>query len=90
MSGPGESLSEQAETTYRRLQAVLGSYGLSMANVAQERVFLLEGQALGDFKARRSRFYASDSAPASSIVFVAGLEDAGSLLAIELVAVASP
>lgn len=90
MSGPGETVEDQVRSTYIRLQSVLGNYGLTMANVAQERIYLLEGQSYNAVAGERLRFYGEMSAPASTLVEVAGFAAAGTLVSIEMIAVAGP
>ncbi len=90
MSAPGETLEEQLKTCYIRLQSVLGNYGLRMADVAQERVYLKSGQASDVMRSARLTVYNVGSAPASTMVTVDGFENSSTLVEIELIAVANP
>lgn len=90
MSSPGESLEVQVKTIYMRLQSILGNYGLSMADVAQERIYLKQGVPLQKLSERREFVYGESTAPARTLVRVAGFEDEATLISIELIAVANP
>ncbi|MBK1876414.1 RidA family protein [Pelagicoccus mobilis] len=90
MTGPGESAEEQVRTIYIRLQSVLGNYGLTMADVAHERVYFSSDEALRKLKAMRGRYYGGSAGPATSFVRVAGFEDPGTLVSVEMMVVASP
>lgn len=90
MTGMGESLEEQIRTVYMRLQSVLGNYGLTMADVAQERIYLKAGQNYEKAKSRRPLVYGTEAGPACTVVEVSGFETEGSLVSIELIAVANP
>ncbi|EDY83957.1 Endoribonuclease L-PSP superfamily [Verrucomicrobiia bacterium DG1235] len=90
MSGPGATLQEQARSIYMRLQSVLGNYGMSMAEVAQERIYIRAGESYADASAARLAFFGEESAPASTLVEVAGFSDVGTLIEIEMIAVAGP
>lgn len=90
MSAPGPNLEEQLKTIYIRLQSVLGNYGLRMSDVAQERVYLRTGQSYLVASDARLLVYGEETAPAVSLVEVAGFEDDRTLVEIELIAVANP
>ncbi len=90
MSAPGDTIDEQLRTVYIRLQSVLGNYGLRMSDVAQERVYLKNGQSYESVKSARFLFYGEESAPASTVVEVLGFENAMTLVEIELIVVANP
>jgi len=90
MSGPGGSLEEQTRSSYIRLQSVLGSYGLTMKDVAQERIYLKEGVAWGSLSQLRALFYGEGAGPAKTLVNVSGFENQSTLIAIEMIAVANP
>lgn len=90
ISGPGASVEQQARTAYMRLQSILGNYGLTMADVAQERIYLKDGAPSEALRELRPLFYGKDAGPALTSVKVAGFENASTLVAIELIAVASP
>lgn len=86
----GESFEAQMRTIYMRIQSTLGQYGLSLADVAQERIFVLDLELLDAALPVRKRFYLGDAQPASTWVRVAGLPGTGHLLSIEVIAVANP
>ena len=90
ISGRGSTIEQQTRTAYMRLQSILGNYGLKMADVAQERVFVKEGVSLDALIPLRPLFYGEDSGPASTLVRVAGFEDPNAMVSIEVVAVANP
>lgn len=90
MSAPGATLEEQIKTCYMRLQSVLGNYGLRMADVAQERIYLKSGQEVELTRPVRLSVYSVGSAPATTLVTVDGFENPNSLIEIELIAVANP
>ncbi len=89
-SAPGETLEQQLRTTYIRLQSVLGNYGLRMADVAQERIYLKAGESYEAARAARLIVYSEGGGPASSVVEVAGFGNSDTLVEIELIAVATP
>lgn len=78
----------QLRTIYRRLQSVLGQHGMTMGNVAQERIYTLDMAALERSLETRRAFYPEARVPAVSWVEVKALADSGALLAVELMAVA--
>lgn len=90
LNGTGETFEEQLRVVYIRLQSILGNFGLSMDDVAQERIYVKEGAALKGLEERRLLVYDEETAPASTLVRVAGFEQSGTLVSIELIAVASP
>lgn len=90
LSGPGDTVEAQARVAYMRLQSVLGNYGLTMADVAQERVYVKDGAPTWKLGELRPLFYGEDSGPATTLLKVAGFEEEGTLIAIELIAVANP
>ncbi|MBC2607607.1 RidA family protein [Pelagicoccus albus] len=90
ISGEGSNVEEQIRTIYMRLQSIMGNYGLTMADVAQERIYLKSGESSEAVKFRRQLIYANGISPACSILQVAGLESPEALVAVELIAVASP
>lgn len=90
MTSPGADLDEQTRTIYMRLQSVLGNYGLSMADVAQERIYLKSGIASEGLQERRAFVYREEFAPATTLVRVSGFENEDALISIELIAVANP
>ena len=90
MGGPGVTMEDQVRSTYIRLQSVLGGYGLSMDDVAQERIYLRAGEDFSSVDAARLLVYTAAKAPASTRVAVAGFAEGGQRVAIELIAVASP
>lgn len=90
LSAGGATLEEQLQTIYIRMQSILGNYGLRMADVAQERIYLKSGQSYEVARERRSIVYGGEAAPALALVEVSGFEDREALVSIELIAVASP
>lgn len=90
LSGPGATVEEQARVAYMRLQSVLGNYGMTMAEVAQERVYVKEGLSTTKLDKLRPLFYGEDLGPASTRLIVSGFDDPNTLVAIELIAVADP
>lgn len=90
MAAPGDTLEEQLQTCYIRLQSILGNYGLRIADVAQERIYLKVAQEVRAVNAARLLVYGSESAPASTLVKVSEFENAETLVEIELIAVANP
>lgn len=89
-TAPGGDFDTQLATIYRRLQSSLGQYGLTMANVAQERIYTTDMSALQKALPKRRVFYPEEIVPAVSWVEVKSLAEPGALLAIELMAVAEP
>ncbi|MDQ8185322.1 RidA family protein [Pelagicoccus sp. SDUM812002] len=90
LDAPGGTLEEQLRTIYIRLQSVLGNYGMRMGDVAQERIYLKKGASYDAATAARQIVYKEGAGPALTIVEVAGFENAGTLVEIELIAVANP
>lgn len=90
LSSKGDTLEDQLQTIYIRLQSILGNYGLRMADVAQERIYLKSGQSFDAAKEKRLIVYGGEAAPALTFVEVSGFEDKEALISIELIAVASP
>ncbi len=89
-TAPGADFEAQLKTIYLRLQSTLGQFGLTMANVAQERIYTLDMAALQSALESRRAYYPADAVPAVSWVEVQGLADPDALLAVELMAVAEP
>ncbi|MDQ8203187.1 RidA family protein [Pelagicoccus sp. SDUM812003] len=90
MTSPGESFERQAKTIYIRLQSCLAQYGLSMRDVAQERVYLGSMSDYEQLVELRRLYYRGNAVPAFSCVQVSGFPQEGALLSIELMAVANP
>lgn len=90
IKGQGDTLNQQAKTVYMRLQSILGNYGLTMADAAQERIYVKEGVRLEGLDQMRPLYYGENLGPATTLVSVSGFEDPGTLIAIELIAVANP
>lgn len=88
--GPGETFEQQLKTAYIRVQSALANYGMTMANVAQERLYLIDGDKYESASRLRVAYYREASAPAVSMVQVSGLPVEGSLVAVEVMAVANP
>ncbi len=89
-SAPGDSLEEQLKTIYIRIQSTLGRFGLSMVDVAQERIYTTDLARLEAAFGQRLLYYTPADAPATSWLEVARLPGEGRLLAIEVIAVAGP
>lgn len=89
-SAPGSTLDEQLRATYIRIQSILGQYGLTMADVAQERIQTTDMAALERAMEARARAYPPGSAPASAWAEVSRLREPGALVQIEVIAVAGP
>lgn len=90
-SAPGATLEEQMQATYIRIQSILGQYGLTMANVAQERIQTTDMDALERAASEeRARAYPPGHAPASAWTEVSRLRERGALVQIEVIAVADP
>lgn len=88
VTAPGETFEQQLMTAYIRVQSALGNYGMTMANVAQERLYLVDGDKFESASRLRVAYYREASAPAVSMLQVSGLSVEGARVAVEVVAVA--
>jgi 2-iminobutanoate/2-iminopropanoate deaminase len=76
----------QIDQALANLRAVLEANGMTAANIVKTTVFLTDRSLLGAFRAARSAFL-GDHAPASTLLFVAGLADPKLVVEIEAEAV---
>lgn len=90
LTAPGETMEAQLRGVYLRLGALLGQYGLSLANVAQERIYTTDLASLEACLELRHGFFDAGMHPASTRVQVLRLSGEGHLLEIEVMAVVGP
>jgi enamine deaminase RidA (YjgF/YER057c/UK114 family) len=77
----------QIAQAFANLRAVLDANGMAIANVVKATTFLTDRALLSAFRAARGAVF-GDHAPASTLVFVAGLADPRFMVEIEAEAVA--
>src|SRR3984957_2231570 len=77
----------QIAQAFANLRAVLSANGMTVGNIVKTTVFLTDRELLSAFRAARSAVFA-DHAPASTLLFVAGLADPRFMVEIEAEAVA--
>ncbi len=77
----------QIAQAFANLRAVLTANGMSVGNVVKTTVFLTDRELLAAFRTARGAVFA-DHAPASTLLFVAGLADPRFMVEIEAEAVA--
>jgi enamine deaminase RidA (YjgF/YER057c/UK114 family) len=77
----------QIELAFENLRLVLQAHGMDVANVMKTTVFLTDRSLLGPYREVRGRIM-GDHAPASTLLFVAGLASPEFLVEIEAEAVA--
>jgi enamine deaminase RidA (YjgF/YER057c/UK114 family) len=76
----------QVDQAFANLRAVLEANGMAVANIVKTTAFLTDRSLLGAYRAARSAFL-MEHAPASTLVFVAGLADPRFVVEIEAEAV---
>ena len=77
----------QIAQAFANLRAVLGANGMTVTNIVKTTVFLTDRALLSAFRAARGAVF-GDHAPASTLLFVAGLADPRFMVEIEAEAVA--
>ena len=77
----------QIAQAFANLRAVLSATGMNVGNIVKTTVFLTDRELLSAFRAARGAVFA-DHAPASTLLFVAGLADPRFVVEIEAEAVA--
>ncbi len=77
----------QIAQAFANLRAVLSANGMNVGNIVKTTVFLTDRELLSAFRAARGAVFA-DHAPASTLLFVAGLADPRFVVEIEAEAVA--
>jgi 2-iminobutanoate/2-iminopropanoate deaminase len=77
----------QIAQAFANLRAILSANGMTVGNIVKTTVFLTDRELLSAFRAARSAVFA-DHAPASTLLFVAGLADPRFVVEIEAEAVA--
>jgi 2-iminobutanoate/2-iminopropanoate deaminase len=77
----------QIAQAFANLRAVLDANGMAITNVVKTTIFLTDRALLSPFRAARSAVF-GDHAPASTLLFVAGLADPRLMVEIEAEAVA--
>jgi len=77
----------QIAQAFANLRAILTANGMTVANVVKTTVFLTDRELLSAFRTARGAVFA-DHAPASTLLFVAGLADPRFMVEIEAEAVA--
>jgi len=82
--GSGEGQIGQA---FANLRAVLTANGMTVENIVKTTAFLTDRELLGAYRQARGAMF-GDHAPASTLLFVAGLADAAWVVEIEAEAVA--
>jgi 2-iminobutanoate/2-iminopropanoate deaminase len=76
----------QIDQALANLRAVLDANGMTIANIVKTTVFLTDRSLLGAYRAARSALL-GEHAPASTLLFVAGLADPRFVVEIEAEAV---
>jgi 2-iminobutanoate/2-iminopropanoate deaminase len=76
----------QIDQALANLRAVLEANGMTVANIVKTTVFLTDRSLLGAYRAARAALLA-ENAPASTLLFVAGLADPRLVVEIEAEAV---
>jgi 2-iminobutanoate/2-iminopropanoate deaminase len=76
----------QIDQAFANLHAVLEANGMTVANIVKTTVFLTDRSLLGAYRAARGAFL-MEHAPASTLLFVAGLADPRFVVEIEAEAV---
>jgi len=76
----------QIDQAFANLRAVLEANGMTVANIIKTTVFLTDRSLLGAYRAARAALLA-EHAPASTLLFVAGLADPRFVVEIEAEAV---
>jgi len=76
----------QIDQAMANLRAVLEANGMTVANIVKTTVFLTDRSLLGAYRAARAALLA-ENAPASTLLFVAGLADPRFVVEIEAEAV---
>jgi 2-iminobutanoate/2-iminopropanoate deaminase len=88
--GPDGTIPEtgggQIDQAMANLRAVLEANGMTVANIVKTSVFLTDRSLLGAYRAARAALL-SEHAPASTLLFVAGLADPRFVVEIEAEAV---
>ena len=77
----------QIDLAFANLRAVLEANGMTVANIVKTTAFLTDRSLLGAYRAARGAFM-GDHAPASTLLFVAGLADPRGVVEVEAEAVA--
>ncbi len=77
----------QIAQAFANLRAVLTAHGMTVANVVKTTAFLTDRGILGSYRQARGAVF-GDHAPASTLLFVAGLADPAWVVEIEAEAVA--
>lgn len=77
----------QIAQAFSNLRAVLDANGMTVANVVKTTIFLTDRSLLATFRTARSAVF-GEHAPASTLLFVAGLADPRFVVEIEAEAVA--
>jgi enamine deaminase RidA (YjgF/YER057c/UK114 family) len=77
----------QIDQAFANLRAVLEANGMSVTDIVKTTVFLTDRSLLGAFRAARTALF-GEHAPASTLLFVAGLADPRFVVEIEALAVA--
>jgi 2-iminobutanoate/2-iminopropanoate deaminase len=77
----------QIAQTFRNLRSVLEAHGMAMTNVVKTTAFLTDRSLLSPYRAARDALFA-EHAPASTLLFVAGLADPRWMVEIEAEAAA--
>jgi enamine deaminase RidA (YjgF/YER057c/UK114 family) len=83
--GAGKTLEEQLQTAYRRIEKTLAHFGLTFADVVNERIYTTDFDALIAAEPARKAFYAGHT-PAATWVQVSRLYIKEAQVEIELVA----
>jgi 2-iminobutanoate/2-iminopropanoate deaminase len=76
----------QIDQAFANLRAVLEANGMTVANIVKTTVFLTDRSLLGAYRAARSAMF-EGNAPASTLLFVAGLADPRFVVEVEAEAV---
>ncbi|GAA4133695.1 RidA family protein [Aminobacter aganoensis] len=84
-SFPADMLT-QTELTWRHIETLLGSEGLTLANVVKVNGFLTRSDDVGVYKQVRDRLM-PEPPPASTVVIVSGFVAPGLLVEIDVIAV---
>lgn len=79
------SMTEQAEFVLETIGEILGAHGATFDNIVNIRTFLTDMDAVGQYVAVRSKYFAGDPPP-STTVEISRLAVPGALIEIEVVA----
>lgn len=77
----------QIAQAFANLRAILAANGMTVQNIVKTTAFLTDRGLLGSFRQARSAMF-GDHAPASTLLFVAGLADPAWVVEVEAEAVA--